>query len=109
MSAALQTSIDERAIDRMGRVPAHDARADECVRVDVSMSEELPALRLDLREITGRERRERCGVGIDLVAEDPQMPGDQAAFFAALQAQLTGAAIVGAGTGEGEGKSRLDG
>ncbi len=83
----------------MGGVPAQDPRADERVRVDVGVPEELAALRLDLRDISRRERRERRGVGIDLIAEDPQMPRGQAALFAALQTQLAGAAGIGAGNG----------
>ena len=80
-------------------VPAQDPRADERVRVDVGVPEELAAMRLDLRDISGRERRERCGVGIDLIAEDPQMPRGQATLFAALQPQLADAACIGAGNG----------
>ena len=33
----------------------------------------------------GREARERRAVGVDLIAEDPQMPGAQAAVLAALE------------------------
>src|SRR6185312_8366793 len=78
-----QPRLDELATDGMGGVPAEDARADERVRVDVGIAEELAPLRLDLREIARRERRQRRRVGIDLIAEDPQMSRGQAPLFAA--------------------------
>ena len=36
---------------------------------------------------SGRERAERCALIVDLVAEHPQVPGEQTALLAALEAQ----------------------
>ena len=72
-------------------VAAQDARADERMRIDVRVPQELAALRLDLRaDRRARSAASGVRVGIDLVAEHPQMSRGQPALFAALQAQLGG-------------------
>ena len=80
----------------MCRIVAEDPGADQRMWIDVGMPQELAAMRDDLREISGRERRQRCGVGVDLIAEDPQMTTGQAPLFAAPQTQLASAVGIGA-------------
>src|SRR6185437_7144457 len=92
-----QAGIDQLAADGLGRVTAEDSRADERVRIDVGVAQKLAALRPDLRWISRRERRERRGVGVDLIAENPEMSPGEATLFAAFQAQLRNATAVGAG------------
>ena len=54
-----------------------DAGTDQRARIDVGLAQELAAVRHHLHELAGLQRRQWCGGGIHLVAEDPEMAGAQ--------------------------------
>jgi len=58
------------------------------MRIDVAVSQELTAVGNDARLRAGLEGLQRRALGVDLVGEDPQMPGGNPAIFAAFEAQL---------------------
>ena len=62
-------------------------RADERVRIDVSQPERPVVMGENAHQFASLEFAERRLLGIDFVAEHPQMPGVEAAVFVALQAQ----------------------
>ena len=51
------------------------------------MSEKAVLVRLDRHPVAGLEAGQRRLCGVDLVAEDPEVPGGEAAVLAAPQAQ----------------------
>ncbi|OGI42965.1 MAG: hypothetical protein A2150_04035 [Candidatus Muproteobacteria bacterium RBG_16_64_11] len=57
------------------------------MRIDVAAAERLAGGILDDHRLAGLEAGQGRGLGIDLVAEHPQMPGTQAVVFAGTQAQ----------------------
>src|SRR5690606_40677603 len=73
----LQPLRDQRPVEGHIRVTPDDARADERMRVHVSVAEELVARRVKLYEAAGLDLRERRGLIVDLVAEDPEMRSEE--------------------------------
>ena len=82
----LQAMHQQRVARREARVATEDARADERVRVDVGVAQELVAIANDAARRTWAEAGERRAVGVHLVAEYPEVPGAQAATFPRLEA-----------------------
>ena len=73
---------------RILRIAAEDARADQRMRVDVGVAEELVAIGNDAAQRTGLEARQRRARRVDFVGKHPQVARGQPAVFAALEAQL---------------------
>ena len=70
------------------RVASQDARADECVRVDIRVTEKAIAIADDAAQRARRKTRERRAHRVHFVAEDPEVPGRDALLFARFQAQF---------------------
>src|SRR5882757_4196014 len=71
----------------MSDVTSNNSRTNECVRIDVGVTEKLSAMRLHLHQCTSCERSQRRTGGIDLVTERPHMTGSNTPVLAALKTQ----------------------
>jgi hypothetical protein len=81
----LHAMHEQRLVERPLGVPAHDARADERVRIHIRVAEELVAIRMHRGERARLEARERRRGGVDFVAEDPEVARADAAIFATFE------------------------
>ena len=103
----------QRAIERMRGVAAQDARADQRVRIDVGVARGTGrGARCTCASAPGAKRRQRRRVGVDLVAEDPQVPGARCgdprrASGAATEHRMACARDVGRGIGRSMANRRL--
>ena len=84
----LQAVDEQWSARRIASIAAEDARADQRVRIDVSVAEEPLAIADHAAQRAGREARERRAVRVDLVAEHPQMARAEAPVFPRFQAQF---------------------
>ena len=72
----------------VGNLPGLEhARGDERFGIDIGQSQRPVVVRQHAHQLARLELGQRRLAGIDLVAEDPKMPGVQAAIFVALEAQ----------------------
>ena len=83
----LQSMRDEGAAHGMRGILFEDARADQRMRIDVSVTKKSVAVRPQLCQCAGSKRGQGRAVGVDLIAEHPQMPRSETALLATLQAQ----------------------
>ncbi len=73
---------------RIGQLPGlEQPRADERLRIDVGQAQSAVVVRQHAHQFAGLEFGQGRLLRVDLVAEDPQMPGMQSTIFIALQAQ----------------------
>ncbi len=84
----LQPVHQQRLARRIARVAAENARADERVRVDVRVAQEVLAVADHAAQGPGLESVERRARGVHLVAEHPEVPGAQPPALPRLQAQF---------------------
>ena len=84
----LQAVHEQRLARRVPGIATEDASADQRVRVDVGVAQEPVAVADDAAERAACEARERRALVVHLVAEDPEVPGRDAAVFAVLEAQF---------------------
>ena len=71
----------------MHRTAAQDAGADQRMRIDIGVAEELIAVGHHPRHRADGKVGQRRGIVVHLVGEHPQVSGAQPPVFAALQAQ----------------------
>ncbi len=96
--------------DGLVGIAADDARADQRVRIDVGVAQELVAVRdAAAPRAPGAKRRQRRRGDVDLVAEHPQVPGADAAVLAALQAQHAARTRCAAASGVSWAGRRING
>ena len=65
----------------------HDPRANQRMGIYISVAEELVPVGHHARQRASRETRQWRGRVVDLIAEDPQVPGADTAILAALELQ----------------------
>src|SRR5438034_3989001 len=68
-------------------VTSNNSRADQCMRIDVGVTEKLPTVRLHLHQCTSCERSERRTRCIHLIAEHPHVASGDTPVLAALKTQ----------------------
>src|ERR1700736_387615 len=71
----------------MSDVTSNNSCANECVWIDVGVTEKLSTVRLHLHQCTSCERGQRRAGSIDFVTEHPHMTGRNTPVLAALKTQ----------------------
>src|SRR5260370_18864557 len=79
----------------MRDVTSNNSRANQCVWIDVGVTEELSSVGLHLHQCTSCERGERCAGRIDFVTEHPHMSSRNAPILAALKTQHRQGTMLG--------------
>src|ERR1700730_3382990 len=79
----------------MSNVTSNNSRANECVWIDVGVTEKLSLVRLHLHQCTSWERSQRRTGRIDFVTEHPHMSSSDAPVLAALKTQHRQGTMLG--------------
>src|SRR3981189_3110456 len=79
----------------MGNVTSNNSRANECVWIDVGVTEKLSPVRLHLHQCTSWERSQRCTGRIDFVTEHPHLSSTNPPVLAARKTQHRQGTMLG--------------